>query len=403
MAQEENKGNVEAKSLAETDFAWEDNTFFGINNGEEAETPAIRTGKIIGEVKDDLDKEEKDNDEDDDEDDEEVFNQSKESVELFKAGKPKPNEEVNVSASDNKGEDEGDEDNKEEGDKEDFYKVLLTEFKEKGVLGNVEIPETVTEDTLFELTDKEVEARVEETFQGFFEELDEDAVEFLKFKKAGGSTHQFLELYASTGIISTIDIEKEADQEKFLRNYYATVEDLDPEDIDAKIEFHKENKNVEKYAKKYYTKSKAQDEARKAQLVANQQERDALSAENRKKYIAGIKSKIDVIEEANGIPITPKDKIGFADYMTKPTVKIGTNRYITPFQAELNELLKTDDGFLAIGKLVRNKLNVSDIATKAVTQQTKGIKSRLELAKRAKPTTSSASAGKRSIVDFFPN
>ncbi len=72
---------------------------------------------------------------------------------------------------------------------------LIYQLKDNGIfaaLEDEEFADGLSDEDLPDMIDKEVDARVEETMESFFDEMDEDAIAFLKFKKNGGKTSDFL-------------------------------------------------------------------------------------------------------------------------------------------------------------------------------------------------------------------
>ena len=122
-----------------------------------------------------------------------------------------------------------------------FFTTLAKTLTEKGIFQNVEIKDgdIIDGEKLIELQDQEIEARLEETFESFFQEMDEDGIAFLKYKKAGGDTRTFLNAYSQSLELPTSDLSTEEGQEKMLRYYYKNIEKLDAEDVDDRIEWAK--------------------------------------------------------------------------------------------------------------------------------------------------------------------
>ena len=159
-------------------------------------------------------------------------------------------------------------------------------MKEKGIFQNVEIKEgeEIDEDKFFELQDSEIESRVEETFEAFFEELDDDGKAFLKHKKAGGSTQDFMQVYQNTISIDGVNLEEDKDQDLVLAHYMRTVDTMDEDEITDRIEWLKENGKKKSFAEKYFNKLKDIDTERKTALAERASQMSKQREESAKKF-----------------------------------------------------------------------------------------------------------------------
>src|SRR5690606_12546908 len=99
------------------------------------------------------------------------------------------------------------------------------------------------------------------------------------------------------------------------------------------------------------------------------------------------------------------DKKELTNYITRPTVKVGKNRFITQFQADLGKIFsgKEDNkqSLLLLAKLVKTDFDIKDIVEKTKTKVTKEAKSKLQEARQAVKPASSVSPNKKSLADFF--
>ena len=81
---------------------------------------------------------------------------------------------------------------------------MISQLKDNGIfaaLEDEEFADGLSDEDLPDMIDKEVDARVEETMENFFDEMDDDGIAFLKFKKNGGKTSDFLNAYNKFNII----------------------------------------------------------------------------------------------------------------------------------------------------------------------------------------------------------
>lgn len=285
---------------------------------------------------------------------------------------------------------------------DDIFKVLATDFKKRGILNfENEIEGDLDEEGFTELYENEIENRIQETFEGFFEEMDEDAKSFLKFKKDGGKTSDFFNMLQTTVGMPKGNIEDEDHQKRVAEYYFKTVEKVDDEDIADKIEWLEENGKLDKYAKKY--DKKLQDlETTQKDSVIKQQEAAAKQAEkDAAEFQKEVRESLNKMDSVKDLPLSAKDKSELLTFITKPSVKVGKNKFITEFQAGLQKVSSNYEGLIALAKLIKSDFDFSSIKTKVATKQTQELKENLRRSKsNKKPNSSGSSVGKQ-LSDFF--
>jgi hypothetical protein len=276
-------------------------------------------------------------------------------------------------------------------------------MKEQGIFQNIELPEgeELTQEKFIELQDGEVESRVDEAFEGFFSELDGDAAAFLKHKKEGGSTEDFFKVYSQTTSTPEGDLDDETYQEKLARHYYKSVDGEESEDIDDKIQWLKDTGKLEKYAQKFDTKLKENDKKSKKDLQKATLDASKAADEGKKAFVDSVQEALDNIEQVDNFKFTEKSKKSLFPFITKPTVKVGKNKYVTGMQSKLQTALKTPDKMLILAQLLENDFDLSGIVADSVTQNTKKLKKDIQRQKSGvKPTGSGRVTKKRSLSDI---
>jgi len=293
--------------------------------------------------------------------------------------------------------------NKSSDDDEKFFNVLAQGMKDKGVLTSVDIPEDadLTEDGFVELYETEIDNRITETFEGFFEELDNDAKAFLKHKKDGGSTQSFFNVLKDSSAIPTGNLEEIPVQKLIAKHYLKTVEELDPEDVDDKITWLEETGKLEKYAEKYDKKLKTI--ASKQEKLLEKQRKDNLKiqADNAKAFVTDIKTTLKNTDNIMKFPITKIDKKELIDYITKPEVKVGKNKFVTGLQDGLKNIMKDNKKLILLAKLIKSDFDVSNLEVKAETKKTIEMKDKLNRAKRNNKASTSKQGSRKNLSDFF--
>ena len=276
----------------------------------------------------------------------------------------------------------------------DLYKTL----KSKGII-SVETDDEIDENKFLELQEEEIEARLDETIQAFMDELDEDAKAFLKFKKEGGNTKEFFKFYNTTSQIPELDSTDERSQKKFLEYYYRTYEQMDEDEIDDKIQWLEETGKLSKYAEKYNDNVSEESEKYREKLLENQKIAAKQQEENRKQLVKDLKQVIDTNVEIKDWAITPKDKKELHPYMTKASVKIGNNQFLTQFQSDLQDIFKNKEKMILLAKIISSDFDVKDIKAKAKTEVVKETKQILNSSKSFNYGTKGSH--NKGLVDYF--
>ena len=286
---------------------------------------------------------------------------------------------------------------------ENRYQDLYEEMKGEGFFtADLEEGTVVDKEKFIELQDLEIEARVDEALEGFLKELDEDGAAFLKFKKEGGSTADFFKTYGNSTGRPTGDLDDEVYQEKVSRYYYEKVEGLDPEDVDDRIEWLKDGGKLSKYAAKIDADLIKSEKKQKEDLQA-QAKADAILAEaKRKEFIDSVQETLDNTDEIDNFTFTPTEKKSLHSFITKPSIKIGKNQYVTPFQQKLRTALGDKQKMIILAKLLSDDFDVSGVVAARTTMQTKKIQNDLQRKKSGVPKSSGDTKNRgRSLAEFF--
>jgi hypothetical protein len=334
-----------------------------------------------------------------------------------KKGKEKPKETVKAEekGGDEDEEEKGDESGEEVDDKEKdvkFFTQLAEELVENGVLGTVELKkgEKIDQEKFFELQNAEVEARVDEAFNGFFEELknDPDAVAFIQFKRHGGKTENFLKTWSKrTEMDLTSFDENDEKQVKKVINYFLTnVSKLDAEDVEDTYTTLKETGKDKARAKQYFAKIQEMRQQEEKELVENQKKIAERQEKDAEKYRESLSEVAEAVEEVGVIPILKNEKKSIVDYILKPTVKI-KNGFVPQFNIDISAILnstKPEDlqKLMAIAKLMKNNFKIKELKPKVQTEVVKTVQSKLKES-RENPRAASGSSSKkvRSLADNF--
>lgn len=322
----------------------------------------------------------------------------------FSDGKEGTKKPVTDAGGDNNpdGDDEDDEDVK-------LFTSLATDLKDKGVFSNVKFEEgeKLTEDTFFEKLEEEVDSRVEETFNGFFDELkqDPDAIAFIKFKKDGGRTEDFFKTYAQSPVNvlpENLDLDDVKHQKLVAKIYLRDEEDLNEEEIEERIEWLEEKGKLSDKAELWNNKMIKRDAAQKQALVKQQAEAKQAMITNQQKFKADLEKVLNDTDTVGDFKFSATDKKTLVNMITKPDVKVGDNKFTTKFQVKMGEVMKDKQKLLLLAKILNDDFKASDLVTNIQTKVTKKAISTLREATKDKKLSGSGTSGRsRSLADFF--
>ena len=274
--------------------------------------------------------------------------------------------------------------------------MLVSKLKQEGVL-TIDFEEDAD---ISDVIDNEIESRVEETMEGFFEELDEDAIAFLKYKKSGGDTKKFFESLKAATDNPSGDIDDQSHQENLVK-YGLKQEGYDDEDIEDKIEWLKEGGKLQRHAEKYEKKFEQQKEDYKKKMLEEQKKQDQIAREQREKLSDDLKQRLSDIESIGHFTFNKEDKRNLHSYMTKAKVKVGKNNYLTQMQSDLQNAFQDPEKILVIAKLLKNDFDISDIIRNTETKVTKKTKDKIERKPKIKSSKSSSGKRKKALYEYF--
>lgn len=280
------------------------------------------------------------------------------------------------------------------------WSSIYKELKSKGVISIDVDDEEIDADRFIEIQEEEIEARLDETIQAFMSELDDDAKTFLKFKREGGDTKQFFDIYSKLSEIPVPSVDDERSQERFLEYYYSNYEDLDIDDVDDKIQWLKETGKLGKYAEKIYDQLQDDEEKMKSEVLERQKKVAAQQEEQRKQLVKDLKNTIDTTSAIKDWNITQKDKKELHGYMTKPAVKVGPNQFLTQFQNDLQGVFKDKEKMILLAKIISSDFDATDLKEKAKTEVIRETRQKINNQKE-NPINSTKGSRNKGLADYF--
>ena len=420
---------TEEGSLGDFSFS-DENEFFGVKPdtlGSEKVMKQVKAARVGDNIEDDDDgvptnldeekekdkkkakKKEEVDDEDDDNEDTTFFEEEKPKAKEKEAKPVEKKEKAKETVKEKEEEEEETVEEKvDDEDSTEFYTTLAEELKEKGIFSNIELPKNtkITEDQFFELQDQEIEARLDETFEAFFKEMDDEGRDFLKFKRTGGDTRTFITQYASTLDLNEFDDENPDQVDKVIDHYLKVYEKLDKEDFEDRKKYIIDSGKQKATAARYFKTIQKDDKERKEAIIKIQEQSFNAAEERRKEFNNSIKELLADTQEIGAFTFTKTDQKELDGYITKPTIKVGKNKYIPAFQNDLAKVLRAvkkedKEDLILLAKLLKSKFDVKDIAVQAKTAVAKKVKSKLEDAKKGTKLSTSGAYTRKALADYI--
>ena len=284
-----------------------------------------------------------------------------------------------------------------------IYADLVKDLKEKGIFKHVELEEgeNIDVDKLYELQEEEYEKEVDERINTWAsKDLDEDAKEFIKFKRNGGNTEDFFKTYQSSSELPIGDIEDETHQDRVIR-YKLKKEGWEEDDIEDNLAYLTDNGKKGRIAKKYYEDVELEDKTNKKEILRQAEESKKEGLNKEVEFKSNIKNILETTNDVKGIKVSDKEKADLFNFLTKKTYKTESNRTLTGFQKKLGDVFQDPNKMVLLAKLVNNDFDMSDFEKKVITNKTKQIKTNLEQRKNTKTNTFGSSVRGKSVADYF--
>lgn len=274
--------------------------------------------------------------------------------------------------------DEDDDDDKDDSDEDEDEKEIKPEdyFKAVGLglmkLGKFEdVPEDFewTEESFLEkfdeISQKNAQSKIQEILMQGWGEAGIQMFNDIFVKKV--PVREYLNAYAEAEDYDSLDLEKVGNQKLIVKAYLESM-GVDEDEIYEQIELLEEKDKLADRAEKYKEKLM---EDRVAQMRQMAQQREAAiqqqKAAEQQRYnaLSDVVNKAIKEKEINGIPLSVKDNEELLKYVTAPAYKLQNGQEITELDKKLIELRRDPVKWVALGKLLKEDLNVSPIKAKA--------------------------------------
>jgi hypothetical protein len=368
------KTELEANDLL--DFTWDDAS-------DNVISPDSNVGKI---TEDPVDSE--------DEDEEEDEEPANEPVVVKKGGKKKAEEDTFDSF----------EDDEPTGDISEgsIYNDLYKDLKDSEIFKYVELEEgeDLDADKFFELQQKEIDTQVSERIKTWAtEELDEEAQAFIKFKREGGKTKDFLSFIEKSSTIPVGEIGDSKYEDDVIR-YQLTQEGWDRDEIEDRLEFLTDKGTKSKVAEKYDVKIKEAVRKEEERVFKQAEEDKKLAKKNEEDFKSSIKETLDSSDNVGGFKISVQDKTKLLNLLTKKEHKVNSTN-ITGFQKALSEAFQKPEKLILLAKLLDSDFDMTGFEKQVRTKHTREIKQRHISSNKIYKKSSSGSSLLESLEDFI--
>ena len=261
-----------------------------------------------------------------------------------------------------------------------IYNDVYNDFRKEGILKHVEIEEGEKLDaaSFYELQQQEYDAEVEEKIKDWVSDLDDDAKQFIKFKREGGNTADFFNFHSKNKEFDVSgDIDDEDYQDYIIRNKLKK-DDWDDDVIEDTLRTLSDNGQKYKQAEKFLGKLQKEEEVKKESLFKDLEQKKVYEKQQEAAFNTNLKNVIKETNEINGFRFETRDKEDLYNFLVVQKHKTSSTTGITDFQKSLSEALNDINKVLMIAKLLKNDFNMSDIEKNIKNKSVKEIKSNLE-------------------------
>lgn len=178
---------------------------------------------------------------------------------------------------------------------------------------------------------------------------------------------EYLSAYSTAESYATMDMDKLSNQKAVVKAYLESL-GTDEDEIYEQIELLEEREKLKERAEKYKEKlideqASYMDELSKKRDAAIKAQRENEKIRNTR--ISEVVSEALKTREINGIPVSTADTKELFKYVTAPAYKLKDGREITEMDKKLLELRNDPVKWVALGKLLKEDLNVTPIKNKA--------------------------------------
>lgn len=257
--------------------------------------------------------------------------EKEETKELEKEEEEEQELKINVPGLSVNNENQEIEEQTEESNLISAVNILADKFKEEGsdfeVYEGFDENAELTPEIFTKLVNHNFNKKLDESFDSFFGGLSENTQRVIQFdiNSKGKDVDGFLRTLVETQSIKSLDVENEYDQEKILRQWFKSKEDLNNTEIEERIKDLKEASLLEKEAKRI--KPKLDNEAEK---IAKQKETEQQNIRQIEQQVSSEYNNklVKTLEkgEVGGIKLTKEELSTVYSFMSNDEMKLKTHK-----------------------------------------------------------------------------
>lgn len=241
--------------------------------------------------------------------------------------------------------------------------------------------EVLEEPLVQNLIEEQVETRIKDVEENFLSDLDDEAKMFFEFKKAGGSTKEFLSLIGNTDKVKIV--EDTAVAKTFLNDYLQT-KGINSKVVSTAIENMSEEELMETY-KSSVNEYNINVETNVQNLVQQQKQKEE---ESRKANEENVRAITDYFTKTTVIA-GKKLPLNARKELVNDLTRTNSNG-LSNFQTKLMEIVNAkDERLAALAYLLKKDMKLDDILKSSTTKATGDIKKKLSEYRKSSPAKNS--------------
>lgn len=277
---------------------------------------------------------------------------------------------------------------------DDPVQLMVKSLAEVGLLPESDEPVEV-EDAIQAIimnAEEYIQKGIEAAIESWKDDIGEIGVSFARYVKAGGNPDDFFKMYAQEH--TAYDLQTASSQEQFLRYYYQSVENLDEDEIDDRIEMLQDRGRLEDQSKKLYSKLKDKQDQDNRKKIDQQVKEDEQRRRAQKKEQDELILKLNKVDEYKGVRISKLEKPSLITFITRPTQEL-EGHMVSGLTKALDTMYRENpEALLVLAKWAKTGFDVNALTGNPSPKQTK--KEPSAATRDFKP-----SPQKKSVLDYF--
>lgn len=290
----------------------------------------------------------------------------------------------------------------EKGVNESIFTSVYKDLKDRGLLRNVEIDEDEDLDAerFYQLQEEDYEREVYKRINDWAKnELDADAQAFIKFKKAGGNTADFLKTLSKTESVSGGDL-NDMEYQDYLIRQKLSAEGLTADDVEEALETMTPAVK-KKTATLYKQKLDHFKERERQRLLYEQEMQRQRRIQEEHNFREDLRYVLQDRNEIVGHKLKDKDRNEIYNYLTNRNIRISDKQVLTGFQRDLANAFKDTDKLVVLAKILHSDFDFSKLEKRIETSKTRQIKSNIEGNSRLGRNRSGSTSKSSGLYDLF--